>query len=98
MALTSLSAVTLFRQSCSRNSPVSEGPISPPNPVTARISKKTIIKPRYRFFPSYIIVKGLLFSSGTCRLWRHSLMLPKYFCARGSLCLVVFAAPQIFDN
>jgi hypothetical protein len=58
--LTPISMVTLFRQLYRETRPILRVNISLSNPVTARISKKTIIKLLMPFFPSYIMDLGTL--------------------------------------
>jgi len=71
-ALTPILAVTLIRQLCRETRSFPSAPTSPTNSITARISMKTITKPRKPFFPSCIMDLGALFSleRGACAtLW-----------------------------
>jgi hypothetical protein len=84
------------------NSPISPRHVSPENPVTARIFLKTIIKPLMPFFPSCILVLGVIFSPRTRRLRRHSgqgspIPFRRTF-APAARSVLPFAAPRIFDN
>jgi hypothetical protein len=99
--ITPISPVTLFRQSCRETRRPLRVIISSENPVTARISMKTIIKPQTSFFPSCIMDLGALASSNI----PLAATLPQrsYDSCAGLLrprlvSNLPFAAPRIFDN
>jgi hypothetical protein len=84
-----------------KNSPISPRYISPENPVTARISMKTIIKPRMPFFPSCILVLGVLFSPERAACGdtpTGSLILLRRTLAPAARSVLPFAAPRIFSK
>jgi hypothetical protein len=82
------------------SSPIFPCHISPENLVTARISMKTLIKPRMPFFPSCILVLGVLFSPerAACGDTPTSSQFCAEFFAPAARSVLPFVAPRIFDN